>query len=77
MKQTRKDLIYLTDNNLLDGVAYNEVDDKLVYYTHNPKENVIVLVECPGCGATIKLNKYSKKRCKYCNMIIEYNQKNK
>jgi len=66
------ELKYLIDNNILNGVKYNEVDNKLIYYSvekHN-KEKDLATISCPKCGALNDVDYNNKVRCKYCNNII-------
>lgn len=70
--QVIRELKYLIDNNILNGVIFNEVDNKLIYYTvekHNKEKDFITLA-CPQCGALNDVNYNSKKRCRYCENII-------
>ena len=70
-----KELRYLIDNKIVNGVTYNEVDEKLVYYSvekHN-KEKDFASIVCPKCGALNDVNYKSKAKCKYCGNIVENN----
>jgi len=71
-EQVIRELKYLIDNNILNGVIFNEVDNKLIYYTveKHSKESNFVTLACPKCGALNDVNYNSKKRCKYCENII-------
>ena len=71
-EQVIKELKYLIDNKILNGVILNEVDNKIIYYSvekHN-KEKDYVTIECSKCGALNDINYNSKARCKYCDNII-------
>lgn len=70
--QVIRELKYLIDNNIVNGVIYNEVDNKLIYYTveKHSKEKNVVSISCPQCGALNDVNYNSKVRCKYCENII-------
>ena len=65
------ELKYLDDRKLLNGIVFNEVDKKLVYYdVKNANSSNLVTVHCPNCGALNDINIGSKERCIYCNTII-------
>ena len=68
-----KELKYLIDKGLLNGVVLNEVDNKLVYYSIEKRKNEkdYISISCPNCGALNDVNRGSKVRCEYCNTIIE------
>lgn len=68
-----KELKYLIDKKLLNGVIINEVDRKLVYYSieKRKKNKDTVSISCPSCGALNDINRSGKKRCDYCDYIIE------
>jgi hypothetical protein len=72
-KEVIKELKYLIDNNILNGVKFNEVDNKLVYYhiEKHKKEKDYVTISCPKCGALNDVDYGNKVRCKYCNSIVE------
>ena len=68
----RKELKYLISKRILNGVIYNEVDDKLIYYTieKHRHDNDFATIECDKCGALNEVNYNSKERCKYCGNIL-------
>ena len=69
-----KDLKYLIDKSLITGVSINEIDNKLVYYSveKHKKDGKVVYIDCPHCGALNEIPIGSKKRCEYCETIIEH-----
>ncbi len=72
-EQVIRELKYLIDNKIMNGVIFNEVDNKLIYYTvekHNKEKNMVT-ISCSKCGALNDVNYNSKVRCKYCESIIE------
>lgn len=76
-KEVLKDIKYLTDKNLLNGVIFNSVDEKLIYYSvekHNHEKDLLTL-NCPNCGALVDVNRHSKNRCAYCKTIVEDKEK--
>ena len=67
-----KELKYLDDRNLLNGIKINDVDKKLIYYTvEKRKTSNLLTVHCPNCGALNDIDEGNKTRCAYCNTIIE------
>ena len=71
--QVYKDLLYLYEKGLLNGIKLNSVDYAISYYTIDKrKKNLeLITVKCPNCGALNDLYKYGKVRCEYCETIIE------
>lgn len=67
-----KEIVYLYEKDLLNGIKINEVDKKIIYYTieKNKIENDLITISCPNCGALNDLNRGSKTRCEYCDSII-------
>lgn len=67
------DIMYLYNKGLLNGIAINEVDRKIIYYSveKHKNETDYVTINCPNCGAINDVNRYSKVRCCYCKSIIE------
>ena len=72
-KEVIEELKYLINNNIVNGVKFNEVDEKLVYYSvyKHSKEKDYLTISCPKCGALNDVNYNNKARCKYCNTIVE------
>ena len=69
-EKVKKDLKTLIDKDLLDGVVYNEVDNKLIYYIN--RQNIEKMsITCKYCGAVKEIEKGNKERCEYCNSIID------
>ena len=72
-----KELKYLDDRNLLNGIKINDVDKKLIYYTvEKRKTSNLLTVHCPNCGALNDIDEGNKTRCAYCNTIIEGDKNN-
>ncbi len=67
----RKDIKYLIEKDLIEGVIYNEIDDVLIYYEDNKMGKDLISMKCPNCGATVELQRGGKVRCDYCNCIIK------
>lgn len=72
-EQVLKDLIYLDEKDLINGIKINKVDQKIIYYTieKHKKEKDYITINCPNCGAINDVNRGGKIRCEYCNTIIE------
>jgi hypothetical protein len=68
-----KDIKYLNDKGLLNGISFDEVDKKIVYYTIEKHKNEAdtITINCPNCGAINDVNRHGKVRCAYCKSIIE------
>ena len=67
-----KELKYLVDNDLVNGIRLNEVDKEIIYYTlEKQKKRDLVTIACPNCGALNDINRGDKKRCEYCKTILE------
>lgn len=67
-----KELKYLVDNDLVNGIRLNEVDQEIIYYTlEKQKKRDLVTTTCPNCGALNDINRGDKKRCEYCKTILE------
>lgn len=69
-----RDLKYLIDKSLITGVSINEIDNKLVYYSveKHKKDGKVVYMDCPHCGSLNEVPIGSKKRCEYCETILEH-----
>jgi len=72
-KQIFKDLKYLDDKDLINGIMINDVDEKIIYYSIEKrlKEKDYVTIQCKHCGALNDIHRGNKKRCEYCDSIIE------
>lgn len=72
-EQVFKELCYLDDKDLINGIIINRVDKKIIYYSieKHKKLKDKLTINCPNCGALNELNKGSKVKCEYCGSIIE------
>lgn len=72
-KQIFKELKYLDDKDLINGVILNEVDQKITYYSIEKKlkNKDLVSITCKYCGALNDVRRGNKARCEYCDSIIE------
>lgn len=75
METVRKEVKYLIEKDLIEGVIYNEVDDTLIYFMDNTYGKDLITKDCPNCGADIELQRGGKARCEYCNCIVEDDEK--
>lgn len=66
----KKEIKYLIEKDLVQGVILNEIDDTLIYYDANKNGKNLISKKCPNCGAMVELQKGGKARCEYCNSII-------
>lgn len=71
-EQVYNDILYLYENNLINGIKINEVDKEIIYYSvEKRKKRDFITKSCPNCGALNDVNRDSKVRCEYCNTIID------
>lgn len=71
IEEVRRDIKYLIEKDLVEGVIYNEVDDVLIYYDDKKRGKDLINKKCPNCGAIVELQRGGKERCEYCNSIID------
>lgn len=71
-----KELLYLDNKRLLNGVILDKVDDKIIYYRLEKRalEKDYVTINCSNCGALLDVKRGSKVRCKHCDAIVEDKQ---
>ena len=71
-----RELIYLDNKRLLNGVILDNVDDKIVYYRLEKRglEKDYVTINCSNCGALLDVKRGSKVRCNHCDTIVEDKQ---
>ena len=68
-QQVKKDIKYLISKELVDGIKYDEKEDKITRV--NLKKSSLISVNCPSCGAVNDVKEGRKGHCKYCNAIIK------
>lgn len=75
--QIYKDLKYLYDKDLINGLIINDVDRTIKYYSVEKKLKAkdYVTMQCEHCGALNDVRRGNKTRCEYCNSIIENKEK--
>lgn len=67
-----KELNYLDEKGLLNGLRIDDVDGTITYYAIEKRKNDsdLITVHCPNCGALNDVQRDGKGRCIYCNNII-------
>ena len=67
-----KDIQYLYDKGLLNGIKIDPIDKTIIYYTIEKKKAMSdkESVHCPNCGALNDVDIFGKVRCGYCQGII-------
>ena len=67
-----KELNYLDEKGLLNGLKIDDVDGTITYYSIEKRKNNSDLrtVHCSNCGALNDVQSDGKGRCLYCNNII-------
>lgn len=67
-----KDLKYLYNKDLINGIILDEVDGKITYYSIEKRlKKDTVSIDCENCGAINDVTRGGKTRCGYCGLIIE------
>ena len=71
-----KELIYLDNKRLLNGVILDNIDDRIIYYKLEKRalEKDYVTINCSNCGALLDVKRGSKVRCNHCDTIVEDKQ---
>lgn len=73
------DLVFLYNNNLINGLKINTKTKEIIYYSLEKKkvDKNISTVICPHCGALNDLELNQKDSCVFCKKIIEETKANK
>ena len=68
-----KDIKYLYDKSLINGIKIDEANKKIVYYTVEKKKlaEKYATLNCPNCGALVDVPRGETARCEYCSTIVE------
>jgi hypothetical protein len=68
-----KELNYLDEKGLLNGIRIDDVDKNIIYYSveKKKKSSDLVTVHCSNCGALNDVNVDGKVYCAYCKNIIK------
>ncbi len=70
-----KDIKYLYDKCIINGIKLDESKKEIIYYTvekHKKSKNYAT-VNCPKCGALVDVSKGGNGRCDYCGSLVEDN----
>ena len=68
-----KDIKYLYDKCIINGIKIDEYNKEIIYYTvekHKKSVNYAT-VNCPKCGALADVSRGGNGRCDYCGSIVE------
>ena len=66
-----KDIKYLYDRCIVNGIKLDEESQNIIYYTvekHNKAIGYITL-NCSKCGAIVDISRGGNGRCEYCGSI--------
>ena len=68
-----KDIKYLYEKCIINGIKLDESRKEIIYYTIEKKKKaeIYATVNCPKCGALVDVVKKSNSRCEYCGSIVE------
>ena len=68
-----KDIKYLYDKCILNGIKLDEEKKDIIYYTieKHKKSLQYATLNCPKCGALVDVGFNSNARCDYCGSIVE------
>ncbi len=67
-----KEILYLNNKGLINGIKVDEIDHRILYYTIEKRRiyEDHQTVHCPNCGALNDVDITGKVRCSYCNSIV-------
>lgn len=68
-----KDIKYLYDKCIINGIKLDEYNKEIIYYTieKHKKAATYATINCPKCGALADVSKGGNGRCDYCGSIVE------
>ena len=68
-----RDIKYLYDKCILNGIKIDETRKEIIYYTieKHKKASEYATLNCPKCGALVDVAFNSNARCDYCGSIVE------
>lgn len=66
-----KDIKYLYDRCVINGVKLDEESQNIIYYTveKHAKANSYVTLNCSKCGALVDISRGGNGRCEYCGSV--------
>ena len=68
-----KDIKYLYEKNIINGIKLDESRREIIYYTLEKKRKAerYATINCPRCGTLVDVVKKNTGRCEYCGSIVE------
>lgn len=68
-----KEIKYLYDKSIINGIKLDEYNKEIVYYTVEKHKKAItyVTINCPKCGALVDVIRDGSGKCDYCGSIVE------
>lgn len=68
-----KDIKYLYDKCIINGIKLDESRKEIIYYTieKHKKAATYATINCPKCGALADVSRGGNGRCDYCGTIVE------
>ena len=68
-----KDIKFLYDRCIINGVRLDDERKEIIYYTieKKKKEEKYVTLNCPKCGSLVDVLKKNSAHCDYCGAIVE------
>jgi ssDNA-binding Zn-finger/Zn-ribbon topoisomerase 1 len=71
-----KDIKYMNDRMLLNGIKLNESERKIVYYTleKHEKAELYDTLNCPSCGALVDVLRDGTVSCPKCGAVVKGTQ---
>ena len=70
-----RDIKYLYDKCIINGIKLDEGSKKIIYYTIEKHKKALsyATINCSKCGALVDVSKGGNGRCNYCGSIEEDN----
>lgn len=68
-----KDIKFLYDKCIINGVRLDDERKEIIYYTieKKKKEEKYATINCPKCGSLVDVLKKNSAHCDYCGTIVE------
>lgn len=68
-----KDIKYLYDRCVINGIKLDESRKEIIYYTIEKHKKALnyATVNCPKCGALADVSRGGNGRCDYCGSLVE------
>ena len=68
-----RDIKYLYDKCILNGIKIDENKKDIIYYTIEKHKKALeyATINCPKCGALVDVGFNSNARCDYCGSMVE------